>query len=338
MRALVIERPFKASIRDTKDPEPRRGEVVIQVKASGICGTDLHIYRGEEPRARYPLIPGHEISGVVVEVGEGVSGVSEGDVVAVDPNIYCGECYYCRRGLVHFCLNWEGVGVTRPGGLAEKVAVPARNVYRIPGDVSPELAALAEPLSCVLHGVDVVEPYDTSSVAIFGAGPIGLMFLVLLRKLTSARIAVFEISRVRSEKAEELGADLVANPLEREVGDTAKELGSERGFDVIIDATGSIDALSRILRLDIVAPAGKILLFGVAPPGKKIELEPYLIYRKEIRIMGSYVNPFTMWRAVNMLRSVRELEKIINKVSLEEALEIIRGESKREYVKPVVVF
>jgi len=338
MKALIIDKPFEAYVKDVEDPKPDFGDVVVGVKACGVCGTDIHIYRGEEPRVVYPVIPGHEFSGVVLDVGKGVDGVSIGDHVVVDPNIYCGSCFYCRKGYVHFCERWEGIGVTRNGGMAEKVVVPAKAVYRIPKDIMFEVAALAEPISCVLHGIDLVSPYNVQNIAIFGAGPIGLIFLILLKRITSAKIVVFEVSSYRLEVAKKLGADIAENPLNIDLLKIVDEVTDRRGFDIIIDATGSIDAISRILKLDLVAPTGKILLFGVAPPNKKVEIEPFLIYRKEVKIIGSYVNPFTMYRAVDILRNVKEFNDIVNRVDLEEALDILRGKPRKHYVKPVIVF
>lgn len=339
MRAIVINKPFEAYIKDVDDPKPGVGEVLVSVKACGVCGTDIHIFRGEESRVSYPIVPGHEFSGVVVDVGSDVGyDVSVGDSVVVDPNVFCGECYYCRRGYSNYCERWEGIGVTRDGGMAEKVVVPAKAVYRIPKDIPFDVAALAEPISCILHGIDLASPYNVHSIAIFGAGPIGLIFLILLKRFTSAKIAVFEVARHRIDMAKVIGADIVENPLNIDIAKIANEVSDGRGFDMVIDASGNIDAISRILKLDFIAPTGKILLFGVAPPNKKVEIEPHQIYRKEVKIIGSYVNPYTMYRAIDVLKSIKEFNKIIDRIDLEEALSILKGKPRRQYIKPVIVF
>uniref|UniRef100_A0A7C5XGU7 Alcohol dehydrogenase n=1 Tax=Ignisphaera aggregans TaxID=334771 RepID=A0A7C5XGU7_9CREN len=339
MRAIVINKPFEAYIKDVDDPKPGVGEVLVSVKACGVCGTDIHIFRGEESRVSYPIVPGHEFSGVVVDVGSDVGGdVSVGDSVVVDPNVFCGECYYCRRGYSNYCERWEGIGVTRDGGMAEKVVVPAKAVYRIPKDIPFDVAALAEPISCILHGIDLASPYNVHSIAIFGAGPIGLIFLILLKRFTSAKIAVFEVASHRIDMAKVIGADIVENPLNIDIAKIANEVSNGRGFDMVIDASGNIDAISRILKLDFIAPTGKILLFGVAPPNKKVEIEPHQIYRKEVKIIGSYVNPYTMYRAIDVLKSIKEFNKIIDRIDLEEALSILKGKPRRQYIKPVIVF
>ncbi|MEM1771870.1 MAG: alcohol dehydrogenase catalytic domain-containing protein [Ignisphaera sp.] len=338
MKALVIRKPFDAAISEVEEPSAGTGEGVVGVRACGICGTDIHIFRGEESRVRYPVVPGHEFSGVVIEVGRGVEGVAVGDSVAIDPNVACGRCYYCRIGARHFCEKWEGIGVTRSGGFAERVVVPAESIYRVPSAIPFERAALAEPLSCVLHGIDLLKPLKGGEkIAIFGAGPIGLTFLAILRRIVVADIAVFEVQPQRARKALELKADLVIDPARGDVSEVLKELTGGRGFNIVIDASGNIDAISRILKLDMVAPQAKILLFGVAPPGKTVEIEPHTIYRKEITVIGSYVNPYTMQRAIDFLKKLDELDTIIDRVDLNETLEIIRGTSRRSYIKPVAI-
>ncbi|MEM4628215.1 MAG: zinc-binding dehydrogenase, partial [Ignisphaera sp.] len=174
-------------------------------------------------------------------------------------------------------------------------------------------------------------------IAIFGAGPIGLTFLAILRRIVVADIAVFEVQPQRARKALELKADLVIDPARGDVSEVLKELTGGRGFNIVIDASGNIDAISRILKLDMVAPQAKILLFGVAPPGKTVEIEPHTIYRKEITVIGSYVNPYTMQRAIDFLKKLDELDTIIDRVDLNETLEIIRGTSRRSYIKPVAI-
>ncbi len=339
MKAIVIRKPYDAVIAEFEEPRAGVGEVVVSVKACGVCGTDIHIFRGGETRVRYPIIPGHEFSGTIIDVGRNVDGVAIGDKVVVDPNIACGKCYYCRIGARHFCENWEGVGVTRPGGFAERVVVPAEAIYRISSDIPFERAALAEPLSCILHGIDLIKPLrGDEKIAIFGAGPIGLIFLATLKRILVADIAVFEIQPQRAKKALELRADIVVDPAKDDVVKASRMLTNGRGFDIVIDATGNIDAISKILKFDIVAPQAKILLFGVAPPGKSVEIEPHTIYRKEIKIIGSYINPYTMQKAIEFLKKLNELNTIIDRINLNEALEIICGVSRKSYVKPMAVF
>ncbi|MEM4528729.1 MAG: alcohol dehydrogenase catalytic domain-containing protein [Desulfurococcaceae archaeon] len=339
MRALVIYRPFESNIDVVNDPEPRANEIVIKTKACGICGTDIHIFRGEEPRTLFPIIPGHELAGVIIDMGKDIKDFSVGDIVAVDPNIACGRCYYCKIGSRHFCENWEGIGVTRPGGFAEKVAVPVDNLYKVPRNIPLERAALVEPLSCILHGLDAIMPLKGGEkIAIFGAGPIGLMFLAILRRFTIADIAVFEVQPQRAKKAIEFKADIVENPTEIDLYKFSQEFTHGKGFNVVIDATGNIEAISRILKLDIVAPQAKILLFGVAPTGRKVELEPYMVFRKEVSIMGTIINPYTTQRAIMLLDELPELDTMIDRISLEEALNILRGTSGKNYIKPMIIF
>lgn len=154
MRAVVVTAPGSAVLTDLPDPQAGPGEVVVRVTSCGLCGTDMHILAGELPSARYPGVPGHELAGEIVAVGEGVTGLEAGTRVAVDPNMPCGTCDYCRIGRGNLCDDYSAIGVTQDGGFAELVAVPARCCYVLPDSLSPAAAALVEPLSCAVHGLN----------------------------------------------------------------------------------------------------------------------------------------------------------------------------------------
>jgi threonine dehydrogenase-like Zn-dependent dehydrogenase len=151
MKAAVFNAPRELQLRDAPEPEPGAGEVVVRVERAGMCATDIHIYSGEYT-ARYPLIPGHELSGVVEAVGDDVTAFKIGDRVAADPNIGCGHCVFCRRQRNNHCLNFNAIGVTRDGAFAELVKAPAANLYSI-GDLSFGQAAFVEPLACAVYGM-----------------------------------------------------------------------------------------------------------------------------------------------------------------------------------------
>lgn len=203
MKAITIANPNDVEIVEMPQPEPAEGEVVIKVMACGICGTDIHIFRGEY-MGKYPVIPGHEFSGVVERVGRGVAHFKPGNRVAVEPNISCQNCRNCLNNRENFCENWQAVGVTRPGGMAQYVAVPESAVFDI-GDIPFEIAAFMEPLSCVLHGIERVGIRMGDRVLILGAGPIGILLLksVLLRGVVE--VTVVEKNPARREFAQRLG-------------------------------------------------------------------------------------------------------------------------------------
>ncbi len=336
MKALVIFEPHRAGVVDIDIPRPRDNEVLVRVRACGLCQTDRHIYEGGF-LAKYPIIPGHEFSGEVVDIGENVDGIARGDRVVIDPNISCGKCYYCRSGMKHFCENWQGIGVTINGGFAEYVIVPKENIYIIPKDLSFEAASLTEPLSCIIHGIDRIEMIVGKSVAIFGAGPIGLMFLQLLKHFGASKIAVFDINDYRLEIARKLGADHIYNPRDVDIHRVVREEISRYGIDIVIEASGSLEAFRQAMR--IVGYSGKILVFGVPPRESEVGIKLFDVYRKEISIIGSFTNPYTMYRSIDILRSgIISIDMIItHRVGLADVLDMLRGNIPGNALKIVAI-
>lgn len=231
MKAVVIQKPGSSVIQDVPIPEPRDDEVQIEVKAAGICGTDIHIFHGEY-LGDYPIVPGHEFAGVVAGGGEAVSRHKVGDRVAVEPNIACNNCDPCLHNRQNFCVNWEAVGVTRPGGMAEFATAPEENVFSI-GELSFDSGALVEPLSCVLHGVQKLAIDLADRVLILGAGPIGILLLQCVRLQGAAEIIVVDKNRSRAIEAGRLGADQVLFDLDEVPQDA---------FDAVVDATGALQS------------------------------------------------------------------------------------------------
>ena len=280
MRAVIVEEPGVVRVEDVPEPEPGPDEVVVQVGACGICGTDVHIIDGEFPPTRYPIIPGHEFGGEVVTVGANVVDYKVGDRVGVEPTLNCGACYYCQRGMGNICERLNGVGVTRAGGFAERVAVPQRTLYRLPDGMPFAAAALIEPVSCVVHGFHRLQPQPGETYLIYGAGPMGLQNAQVARFYGASLVALIDINPDRQERARrEFGFDVVGASLE-DVGEQAP-----RGFDNVIEATGVTKVAE--MAIDAVKRRGKLLLFGVCPPGEKAAFDAFKIYNEEITILGS---------------------------------------------------
>lgn len=279
MRAVIVEEPGKVRVDQVPDPEFEPKDVVIKVGACGICGTDIHIIDGEFPPTKYPIIPGHEFGGTVVAVGEDVTGVKVGDRVGVDPTLNCGECYFCQRGMGNLCERWNAVGVTKTGGFAECVAVPERTVYPLPEGMSFAEAALIEPVSCVVHGFHMLQPRVGDSYLIYGAGPMGLQNAQLARFNGARVVAIVDINPGRLEIARSFGFDVAGTSLD-EVRHVAP-----RGFDNVIEATGKTKVAERAI--DAVIRRGKLLLFGVCPPGETAAYDAFKIYNQEITILGT---------------------------------------------------
>lgn len=276
MRAAVVKSVGEVSVETVDDPTPGHGEVVVQVAACGLCGTDLHILQGEFAPT-LPVIPGHEFAGTVVAVGPGALDVQEGDRVAVDPSLYCHECHYCRRGHNNLCLRWGAIGVTVAGGAAEYVSVPAANCVVLPEHVRTEDATLVEPLSCAVRGYDVLSSQLGAHVLIYGAGTMGLMMLRLAQRVGAVSVDVVDLNADRLTVARDLG---VTNAAE-----TPDGLEPQFGWDLVVDATGNAKAIQD--GLDRVAPGGTFLQFGVADYAARATIDPYRIYNKEITITGS---------------------------------------------------
>jgi 2-desacetyl-2-hydroxyethyl bacteriochlorophyllide A dehydrogenase len=296
MKAVIFPAPHEISIEEVADPRCEADEVVVQVAQAGICGTDLHLYRNEYPGS-FPLIAGHEFTGWIVDVGKDVSPFHRGDRVSVDPNLYCGECHFCRQQQANHCLNWQGVGITRPGAFAEFVAVPARACYPIPDNLTDTEAAFIEPLSCVIHALNRLRVWPGDAVLIFGAGPMGLLLVQALHHSGGSQVVVVEKETHRRELARQMGATaaLAADPVEMQ---RLRDL-APYGFAVVIDATGSPEVIEKAL--GYLAPRGQYLQFGVAPQGSTVQWSPYEVFRKDLTIIGSFALCYTFQPAIAWL-------------------------------------
>ena len=322
MKCMVIKRPNDLHCMDRAIPEPGLGEILIQVMASGICGTDLHIYRGEY-MGDYPVIPGHEFSGLVAATGSQVTRFSPGDRVAVEPNIACDNCFHCLHNRQNFCENWKAIGVTLPGGMAQYVVVPEKAAFGI-GNLPFEQGAFVEPLSCVIHGIEKTRIDLASQVAILGAGPIGSLMLQVARLQGAAHITTLESNPGRVATASQLGADQVATRIE--------DLASN-GYDVVIDATGSIPVMSRAI--DFARHGGTVLFFGVPPVKKMMEIEAFEVFRKGLTLISSFTSVRNSIQAVNLLQAgmIQVLPLISHRLPLEE---LSRGLEMMETRNPTV--
>ena len=276
MKAAVITGVGQSDVTTVDDPTPGPRDVVVKVAACGICGTDLHILQGEFAPT-LPLVPGHEFAGEIVEIGAEVVDLAIGDQVAVDPSLYCFECYYCRRGQNNLCESWNAIGVSKQGGAAEFARAPMSNCVKLPDHVRPADAALIEPLSCAVRGYDVLRSQLANSVLIYGSGTMGLMMLQLAKRVGAASVDVVDLNEERLATARSLGVTRAAT--------AADELDMPRGWDLVVDATGNARAIQD--GLGRVGKGGTFLQFGVSDYAARAEIEPYKIYNQEITITGS---------------------------------------------------
>ncbi|UFQ14927.1 MULTISPECIES: zinc-dependent alcohol dehydrogenase family protein [Streptomyces] len=276
MKAAIVESVGKVVVGEVPDPTPGPREVVVEVAACGLCGTDLHIRQGEFAPT-LPVVPGHEFAGTVVALGRDVRELATGDRVAVDPSLHCHECRYCRAGRGNLCERWAAIGVTTAGGAAQYAVAPAANCVRLPDHVRTQDAALIEPLSCAVRGYDVLRSRLGAHVLIYGSGTMGLMMLELAKRTGAASVDVVDLNPQRLATARRLGVSASAAG--------ADELDRPGGWDVVIDATGNAAAIQD--GLDRVAKAGTFLQFGVADYATRVTIDPYRVYNQEITITGS---------------------------------------------------
>jgi D-arabinitol dehydrogenase (NADP+) len=329
MRVASVQQPGTIRVLDVAVPRAARpDDVVVKVMASGICGTDVHIYRGDYIGS-YPIVPGHEFSGVVDAVGGSVTRCAPGDHVAVEPNIACDNCSACLSNRQNFCENWQAVGVTRPGGMAQYVVCPEKVVFTAE-DIPFDRAAFMEPLSCVIHGIETVGIRAGDTAAVIGMGPIGMLLIRTARAGGASRFAAAELSEERLSAARRDGVSHATTDI--------TTLPSDR-FDVVIDATGVPSVFPQAIRL--ARPGGRLLMFGVAPQGKNATFEPFQVFRKGLSIHASFTSRRNSYQALKLIASggVRVDDLVSHRLPL-EGLEagIAKIESRRENAMKVMIF
>jgi D-arabinitol dehydrogenase (NADP+) len=296
MQAAQITAPDHARVIDAPASEPGPGEILIAVRAAGICGTDLHIFHGEY-EATYPIIPGHEFSGVIAAVGQGVQRYAVGDRVTADPNIPCNLCPACQRNEPNQCQNLAAVGVTRSGAFAEFVVVPESVTFPI-GDLSFAAAALVEPLACVVWGLQRVQVQPGDAALVFGAGPMGCLVVQALRHAGTAQVVVTDVVESRLEQAAALGATHTVLAGD----DQADQLRAlaPLGYDIVTDATGIPAVLEGCF--GYARPRGKIWVFGVCPPDTTACFAPYEVFRRDLSIVGSFAVNRTFPQSIALIQ------------------------------------
>ncbi|MFB9329263.1 2,3-butanediol dehydrogenase [Paenibacillus aurantiacus] len=283
MKAAKIYGAKDIRVEEVAVPEVAAGMVKVEVAYTGICGSDMHEYiAGPYPIRTQPVL-GHEFSGVVTEIGEGVTRVKVGDRVAVEPLMPCGSCENCRRGFVNLCSARQGYGYTHSGGFAEYAVVKQENAFVLPEGMSLELGALVEPTAVAVHAVRQSRLKLGDRAAIFGAGPIGLLLLQAVKAAGASEIFVVEVSEERRTKAAELGATHVVNPLETDAAAFIREM-TGGGVEVAYDAAG-VQATFQS-GVYAVRPGGEFKIVSVWE--KPVTFDPNVIVRTEASISGSY--------------------------------------------------
>jgi L-gulonate 5-dehydrogenase len=282
MRAIVLEQPGDLHEREWPDPVCGSGDVVLRPIATGICAGDLYLYEGKNPYAKYPLIGGHEVCGDVVETGADVTRFKRGDRVVIEPVVGCGKCYPCSIGKSNCCMNFCLLGLHRPGGFAEFMLAPEKNVHASPPGLDPVTASFAEPVTIGIQACRRAQVEPGEYVLVLGAGPIGLAILEVAR-LKGARVVVSDVQEKRLEFARKLGAETL--PADDQLLPTVLRETGGAGAPVVIEATGNVKAVESTIHL--VAPGGRVVIVGLVKKGIDASFPALDFTRKEATILGS---------------------------------------------------
>jgi L-iditol 2-dehydrogenase len=328
MKAVRLFSPGDLRLAEIDPPEPGPAEVLVRVEAAGICGTDRHLFKGEFP-CTPPVTLCHEFSGIVAAAGAG-AGIAPGTRVTVDPNIACGTCGFCRAGRPNLCQGNIAIGLSRDGGFAPFAAVPAHRAIPLPADLDPLAGALAEPLACTLHGIDIGAPKPGERVIVIGGGVIGLLAMELCIAAGADVLLLTRNLRKRA-LAEDLGAQATAPTPEGALTHWPE------GADLVVECAGVAETVAMSPRL--TRTGGRIVLLGVLPKGLAVPFEPFDLLVREISLLPAFINPFTQTRAAAMIASgrVRVAPLITRVVGLEEVAALVARDPDPADVKVVAV-
>ena len=325
MKAITYKSHGNVQAGEIVDPDPSSDEVVIRVHASGICHTDIDILYGRYGNSTFPLVPGHEYAGEIISIGSDVKDLHEGERVVVDPNIHCGDCRACKKGLTNLCDELGAYGVTVHGGFAEYSVVHQDNVFRI-GALSYGVAALAEPVGCVLNGLDAFETDAMDSALVFGAGPIGMLLALCLRVKGVTDVTMVDLDASRLVLAESFGLKALAAG--------SSDLNAlEKSADLAAVATGVPKVAEGLI--NYAANGGNVLVFGVCPPGETIAVSPHDVFRRQIRIAGTHSLNHNIPEAIQAIETIGPdiLRLISHRVKLSEIKGILEKSNQSGSLK-----
>jgi len=306
MKALVVEQPRKAVLKQVPVPEITDDEVLIKVKFTGVCGTDWSIFTGKYSADRLPMIPGHEFSGVLVKIGRKARNLKEGDRVTADINMSCGHCFYCRRGLKLMCPDFTQLGIHVDGTYAEYVKAPWDQVHKLPDSLGFLQGAFIEPLSCVIHSAKAMQVDMGSSVAILGS-KLGMLHAAVARCRGAAPVIVLGRNEKRLHMAKKLGADFTINVTKvKDPVAEVKKLTEGRGADYVVEAVGTSQTYEQAFAM--VRPGGVLAAFGITGVDDIMNIRPFEIVLGERKITGSCAGFGNDWNDAIALLQYRRIE------------------------------
>ncbi len=345
MRAVVYHAPGDVRVEEVAVPECGPGEIRVEVDACAVCGTDLKAFRHGNPRIKAPKVMGHEFTGKIDRLGDGVGGFAIGDRVVMATSVSCGQCFYCRRGWNNLCIELAPMGFSYHGGMAECVTIPARalensHTVKVPADVAPEQACLAEPVSCAVNACENSGIQQGDVVLVVGAGPMGIINACVARGFGAGKIVMAEINPVRLEQARSFGFECVLNPAEQDLAEVVREETGGLGADVAIVAAPAAAPQEQAPAL--VRKRGTVCLFASLPSGASlITLDSRIVHYGEIRLVGtSDSTPRQVARAVELIAdggvpADRLASHVLDLAEIFRAYELMEtGEALRVVLKP----
>ena len=342
MKALVFHEPQRIAVEQVADPAPGPGEVLVRVGAAAICHSDIRVYLGQK-HARPGVIPGHEIAGTIATLGTGTpAGLREGDRVVVCPIVACGSCVFCLSGRRHRCPERLTLGYQEHGGLAEYVLAPAGivslgHLIPVPDDLTIERACITEPLACVLNSLEACAVSVGGSLAVIGAGPMGLYHVLLARRMGVTTIVVSEPDEARARSARAAGASEVIDPRSGDLAGTVLERTDGLGADAVVVSAGLPQVLDQALAA--VRKQGVINLFAGFPPDTSVPFDPNAVHYSEVRLTGTQnASPEQYRRVLQLLRRMPEIDGVTtHRFPIDDATQAYDVRLRNEGLKSMVV-
>lgn len=347
MKAAVLKALNVIGVDDVPEPEIKPDEIKVKIAYCGICGSDLHMVEGKmgfgsrpdgmigKPPAvpmtlGFPRVMGHEASGVIAEIGNEVKGdFKVGQRVAMDFKAYCGSCFFCNNMKQGLCLHRKGT----TGSMAEYAVYPEGAVYPLPKEMPLDVGAFLEPLSIAVHALDIAQLRSGDTVIITGAGPIGQLILQMAIKSGASKVLVSEPVAERRNKALELGADMVIDPLKEDLLETSNKFTDYRGFDVSFEASGLPQVARQLLYL--AESSGTVVWVAVYPPEAEVGISPSFMYQRELSIRSVRVSPYSFPRALLMLPKLN-LKPLITVYNLGDAAKAFADQKAGKGIKSML--
>ncbi len=323
MKAAVLEAAKHLVVEDVEEPTYGEHDVLIDVRASGVCGSDVHTYRGHHPFRRPPVVLGHEVAGTVIEVGGAVEGIKVGDRVAIEPHIYCGECEFCARGLVNLCRNKRVPGVGWAGTFSERIAAPEMVVHKLEDSVSYEEGAMLEPLAVAYRAFRTGKIGAESRVAVLGVGTIGSLVARLCQWAEVSELMVTDVKNYNLDFISSLGPCTPVNAGEKDTVEEGMALTGEEGFDTVVITSGSQGSFTEAVRL--CKPRGIVVAIALYPG--EIPMDANLLVTREITAQGCLTYTSSDFGDVADLVNRGEIDLkpfITERVGLDEAPDVFR--------------